>query len=364
MTKDLAGRALTEGEFSFELKNVTDPENPVVVQTGVTNAADGSVTFDAIEYTQDDIGKTYKYTIVEVAGAEGGMTYDPMEVEVTVTVTDAGNGELTVTPTYPEDTEFNNKYEAGDSWTPEVTKVLLGSTLTEGEFSFELKNVTDPENPVVVQTGVTNAADGSVTFDPISYTQDDIGKTYTYTIVEVAGSEIGMSYDKMIVTVTVTVADAGNGKLAVTPEYPEDTEFNNTYTSPKTSVQVTKVWDDEDDKDGSRPKSITVQLLADGVDTGKTLVLTADNKWMGTFTDLDEYKNKKKIVYSVNEKAVEGYTALIVEKDGQYVITNSHKPVPPPPKTGESLGSYSWMGMMLIAYGALLLIRRRRRAMD
>ncbi len=75
----------------------------------------------------------------------------------------------------------------------------------------------------------------------------------------------------------------------------------------KTSVPVSKVWNDADDQDGIRPLTITVKLLADDVDTGKTLELNADNKWTGTFTDLDEYKDGKKIVYTISEDSVRGY---------------------------------------------------------
>ena len=144
------------------------------------------------------------------------MTYDPLVVEITVTVTDAGNGELSVTPVYPEDTEFNNSYAASGNWTPIVSKALSagGRELEAGEFTF---NLLDSEGNIL-QTK-TNAADGSVTFDPIHYTQADIGQTYTYTIVEVAGDEDGMTYDPMVVEITVTVTDAGNGELSVIPVY-------------------------------------------------------------------------------------------------------------------------------------------------
>ena len=82
--------------------------------------------FDAIEYDETDIGKTYSYTIVEMAGTELGMTYDDLEVTVTVTVTDLGDGVLDVDVIYSDDTEFNNTYAASGNWVAEVTKSLLG----------------------------------------------------------------------------------------------------------------------------------------------------------------------------------------------------------------------------------------------
>jgi len=86
----------------------------------------------------------------------------------------------------------------------------------------------------------------------------------------------------------------------------------NTHTPGKTSVQVTKAWADGNNQDGVRPESVTIKLLADGVDTGKTLVLTATNNWTDTFTDLDEYKAGTKIVYTIEELTLgSGYTSVI-----------------------------------------------------
>lgn len=76
----------------------------------------------------------------------------------------------------------------------------------------------------------------------------------------------------------------------------------NTYTPGKTSIQVTKAWDDNNDKDNKRPISVTIKLLADVRETGNTLVLTKENRWTGTFTGLDEYKDGKKIVYTIKEE--------------------------------------------------------------
>ena len=286
------------------------------------------------------------------------------------------DGLVTLTGKVNESHTFDNlpvKYQG-----KEIVYTVLETTVPAG-----YSESYDQETLTVTNTHIpgTISVSGTKTWDD----KDDQDGMRPASITIKLYKKVGSADPVLVDTKTVTEADGWAWSFANLPEFEMGTKIvysitedavagytttidgynaTNKHTPGKTSVQVTKVWDDEDNKDGSRPKSITVQLLADGVDTGKTLVLTADNNWKGTFTDLDEYKNKKKIVYSVNEKAVEGYTALIVEKDGQYVITNSHKPVPPPPTTGENMGSYSWMGMMLIAYGALMLIRRRRRAMD
>ena len=81
------------------------------------------------------------------------------------------------------------------------------------------------------------------------------------------------------VTATVTVADKGKGALEATVSYDDEKAFENTYTPAKTEVSVKKVWKDENNQDGKRPSSVTVKLLADGQDTGKTLELTEANGW-------------------------------------------------------------------------------------
>ena len=103
--------------------------------------------------------------------------------------------------------------------------------------------------------------------------------------------------------------------------------ITNTHTPEKTALSVKKVWDDADDQDGKRPDAVTVRLLADGQDTGKTLTLNAANGWKGNFTDLDAYKEGAAIVYTVEEDAVAGYQPAITGNatDG-FTITNTHTP--------------------------------------
>ena len=165
-TKSLTGRTLAAGEFSFQLK-----EGATVLQTK-TNAANGAIAFDAINYTLANVG-LHTYTITEVAGSLGGVTYDSMVMTVTVNVTDNGNGTLTATPAYPADTIFNNSYVAGGSVALAATKSLTGRALAAGEFSFQLK-----EGATVLQTK-TNAANGAIAFDAINYTLANVGVTPT-----------------------------------------------------------------------------------------------------------------------------------------------------------------------------------------
>ena len=103
----------------------------------------------------------------------------------------------------------------------------------------------------------------------------------------------------------------------------------NTHDVIKTSVKVTKAWDDADNQDGIRPASATVELYANYVATGKTVTLNADNNWTATFTELDKYYNVgREVVYTVKEVDVPtGYTAVVSGSaaDG-YKVTNVHEP--------------------------------------
>jgi pilin isopeptide linkage protein len=161
---------------------------------------------------------------VETAGTELGMTYEPLAVEVTVLVQDAGNGELAFVTEYDKAPQFDNTYAASGSWVAHVIKSLEGRELKADEFTFELK---DCEGKVVATA--KNDAKGKVVFDEIVYDETAIGTVTQYTITEVKGTELGMTYDPLEVTVTVTVSDAGEGELDLDIVYSDDTEFNNAY---------------------------------------------------------------------------------------------------------------------------------------
>lgn len=115
-------------------------------------------------------------------------------------------------------------------------------------------------------------------------------------------------------------------------------DITNTYTPGKVSVSVEKAWNDNHNQDGMRPTGVTIRLLANTHDTGKTLFLSDSNHWSGDFTDLDEYKDGERIHYSVSEEPVDGYSGRITgtEHDG-FTVTNSHVP-----ETVDVEGSKIW----------------------
>ena len=105
-------------------------------------------------------------------------------------------------------------------------------------------------------------------------------------------------------------------------------DVTNSYTPGRISIQVTKAWNDQDNQDGKRPDSVTIQLLANGKEVnGRTLLLTAANNWTDTFEGLNEYQAGKKIEYTIKEVSVgTGYTSTVSGnvRDG-FTITNSRE---------------------------------------
>lgn len=228
ITKNLTGRNLNEGEFTFELVD----QSGATVATG-KNDASGNVELGTVKFTEPG---TFTYTIREAKGSLGGVNYDAAEYKATAGVTDNGDGTLAVTWSFATAAgepasaiDFNNTYTA----TPTSvllggTKVLDGRALAEGEFTFVLNDADGNE----LQT-VTNNAQGGFCFDQITY---DAAGTYEYTISEVKGDAEGVTYDDATIAVKVVVTDNGKGALEVTElTYDGKTElpvFTNTYVKP------------------------------------------------------------------------------------------------------------------------------------
>ena len=223
--KLLEGRNLKEGEFEFELTGTDDQ-----VRQTKTNAQDGSVTFDTIEYTK---AGTYHYTITEKDTKLGGVKYDTKVIKATVTVTDDGQGRLVTKVAYEKDDQtFKNTYSAAKTNAQlSVKKALTGRALKDGEFEFELKGQDDK-----VTQSKKNAQDGSVTFDTIEYTK---ASTYHYTITEKNTRLGGVTYDKKVIKATVTVTDNGQGQLVAQVAYEQnDQTFTNQYQAASTTAQL------------------------------------------------------------------------------------------------------------------------------
>ena len=321
--KVLNGKELEADKYEFELK-----ENDKVVATA-KNTADGSISFPEIEYTE---AGTYTYTMSEKAGNEAGVTYDKTSHKVTVEVADNGQGQLVATIT-SEQPVFTNTYTkpapAADTITIEATKTLVGKELEAGKYEFELK-----EGDKVIGTA-TNAADGKVVFPSITYTE--AGK-HTYTVAEKAGNEENVTYDTTVHTVTVEVADNGQGKLVstITGNKPA---FVNKYTAPTppptpnpqqptpatATIQANKVLTGKELKDGQFEFELTYQgnvvdtakNKADGSVTFKSQSFTSPGKYEYTITE--KVGNEAGVTY---DKAVHKVTVEVAyDTNGKLVAT-------------------------------------------
>ena len=303
VTKSLTGRDLTAGEFSFELREVKG-EDSELIET-VANAADGKVTFSPIRYTE--IGQ-HTYTLHEVKGNAGGITYDDTVHTIVTTISDNGKGQLVATHEIKgaegaKSIEFKNAYNLtpkSSSVTDQVkaTKVLTGRELTAGEFSFEL---VEGEDAKVVATG-TNNAEGKITMSPIEYTA--AGK-HTYTLREVKGNAGGITYSDAKFTIETTITDNGDGTLSATHVLKDVkvAEFKNSYNvTPESSsvtdqITATKFLTGRDLKDGE----FSFELV-EGEGEDAKVVATGTNNAEGNITmSAVKYGKAGKHTYTLRE---------------------------------------------------------------
>ena len=236
VSKKLKGRDLAEGEFEFQLVEIAADGSESVAATG-KNAADGTVVLSPVTYTAPG---AHGYELREVAGTAGGVTYDKTTYRVRTTVTDAGNGTLAVKHELMDaegnaanvtSVTFTNGYKAAPvTLKLGAAKVLKGAELKAGQFSFELKSRDGK-----VMSTAKNAADGSVTFDALTFKQ--VG-TYTFTVSEVDDGQAHVTYDKAVRKIVVTVSDEAadgtkTGYLSARVSYEGDANvppvFTNSY---------------------------------------------------------------------------------------------------------------------------------------
>lgn len=254
VTKNLTGRDMKAGEFEFQLL-----EGGNVVATG-TNDASGKVALSPITYTKPG---TYNYTLCEVGGGsqKAGVQYDGSTFAVTTTVTDNGDGTLSVAHKVDNDANtvgFTNSYTpAATSVTLGASKVLNGKSLDAEEFAFVL---TDEGGE---QVTATNDVNGMVVFPAIQYGE---AGTYQYTIAEVKGDESDVTYDESEYAVTVTVEDNGEGSLVATVAYEGGNApvFTNTYNAPEAPASP-----------GDGPASVVEALVSGSAKTGDYLLVIA-----------------------------------------------------------------------------------------
>ncbi|SFX63637.1 FctA domain-containing protein [Olsenella sp. kh2p3] len=309
--KALSGAEWPEGKtltFTLAGEGGTLPET-----TTATLTAPGTATFDAITYTEADAGKTYTYTITE-DGFGDGWTADPADgISVSVEVTDNGDGTLSAKATYtPENKTITNTYKATGTIELEATKAIAGAAWPEGGsvvFTLSGEGGTLPETKTVTLT-----EPGKATFDAITYTEADAGKTYTYTISETTG--LGTGWTKSAdITATVTVTDNGDGTIGTSVEYTNNDTITNTYKADGTAeITVTKAvagaaWPQGEDG----PKTLTLTLAADeGTPMPETTTATLTATGSVTFGPINytEADAGKTYTYTVSEDGFgDGWTS-------------------------------------------------------
>lgn len=241
-TKTFENHSIADGQFTYEIteyttsarteKKLDDNDDPIVY-TAVSSAAQASkgaddklkavsdIDYPELNYTFEDAGVHY-YVVSEkipenaVDGKADGIAYDTTKYNLTVEVSDDGKGNLTVQKTEePDSFSFVNKYEATGTLDIEGSKTLNGRDLKSNEFSYLVNNGSG-----VSLSGMADK-DGVIHFADINYTQEDIGKQFTYTFYEYEPADTsmgripGITYDNEVYTVNVTIGEGSNGKLDV-----------------------------------------------------------------------------------------------------------------------------------------------------
>ena len=230
--KILTGKALADGEFSFQLWQANDQWQAVgsqPIQT-VTNDADGNLAFGFVDYTNGNATEfsaagSYYYLIKEVNGGQtiGNITYDAIVYRVRIDITDDLLGQLHATAHIYDDAGIpQESIEFYNIFTPdpeditvhigvEKTVVNKGSeSIGPDGFQFQLENVATGE-----KVYVTTNAEGKAIFD-LEYTKNDIGQTYTYKVTEVNGGKANVTYSTAAYTVTVEISLNGDNELVAT----------------------------------------------------------------------------------------------------------------------------------------------------
>ncbi len=290
--KKLEGRAWLENEsFDFELFDETGKS--LDKQTVTENSP--IATFKKLNFTEADAGKTYTYTIKETSELPGGLKKSD-DITVTVTIEDNKNGSLTVTADYTNDDIITNTYKATGGIDLKAEKELVGRDWLDGEsYNFVLKDSTG-------KTISTKTVDGNktVTFDTLSYTEADAGKTYTYTISEEGTLKAGVTKSGDI-TVTVDIKDNGDGTLDVSAQYTNNGKIINTYTAKPTSTTLHIDKEIIDQTNSQKDGSFTFELKDSEGKVIDVKTVTTNGLHGGVDFDVLEFTEAGDYNYTVTE---------------------------------------------------------------
>lgn len=337
-------RTPADGEFTFALIDAaTGQEIDRTTNAGI------AFTFKAISYTATG---SHTYQVKEVAGQDGTITYSDAVLDVTVSVTDDGSGQLTATANKTAaDLTFTNTYTpTATTATITGTKALTGRDLAEGEFSFDLKDAAGN----VVQT-VQNGVDGTFNFAPL---QLDKAGTYVYTVSEQVGAATnGVTYDTTVFTATVTVTEnAETHALEAQVAYStggkaaDAVAFSNSYAPAATEVKLgaSKVLSGKDLKEGQFSFQLkdadgkvlqTAKNAADGTVGFEAISYDKPGTYAYSISEVDD--GQKNVTYDAAEHRVTvtvtddgaGHLVATVTYDGAVapVFKNTYTPPTTPP---------------------------------
>ena len=279
---------------------------------------DGNWTYTWNNLPEKKAGKTIKYTVKEVGTADG----------YTTSYSDENQGNIVIT----------NKH------VPETTSV-------EGQKTWDDSNNQDGKRPSEI---TVNLLKNGAPFKTATVKADADGN-WKYRFTDLPKYENGQ---EVKYSVTENAVEAYNTKI-------EGYNIKNSYTPEETSVTVTKNWKDANDRDRIRPRSIKVQLYANGEKKGKPVELNEGGNWTYTWNNLPQKADGKDIEYTVKEtKTPSGYVMSVNDRDhGNIIITNSHTPKATGlPDTGDHTGLLPYSVLMILSGAAslgLFALRRR-----
>lgn len=363
-TKKYTGNKLAGEDFEFQL---LDAQNNVVATA--KNDADGNIFLSC---TFEEAGE-YVFTLVEKAGSDDHITYDDRIVTVTVTVTDNGEGKLIASaPVY--DTADGKAPVFKNTYTPDPIQVTVeaskqytgGKALKDNDFTFQL---LDSENKVVASA--KNTADGKISF----LLDIEAEGTYTYTMVEKAGTDAQITYDANQYTVTVKVTNVDGVLTAAVTYGTEEGEapvFQNTWKLEKIGITLTgtKTLTGRDMKAGEFKFQVhdsTGTLVATGTNDAKGNInftpvgIVTKGTYLLTISEVAgsaEYVTYDKTTFQV-KVVVENVDGKLVPKitypDGEIAFENSYDE-PDNPETGDNSPIYWMVGLLAISALAMVLL--------
>ncbi len=394
MAKKNYNKTLNGGEFKFKLEGEIDGTK---ISQEKTNSAGGSITFDTLSFPE---AGTYTFTVKEIEKILGFIRYSTAEYELIVNIIDTNGvlslGSVTVNNDPDGTIEFTNTYvmDGEDEVTVRGTKILNGdrTTVEANEFEFGLYDAAGE-----LIEAVKNDADGNFAFSTLKFDETDVPvsgqKQITYTVREIAGSNIRVTYDQTVYTVVVTVEDNEQGGVSASYTVDSDANgsiaFNNIYTPKPEDINVDfdiikTVVNKGSEKIGPEGFEFLLNALADGVaditvkadENGKarfTLTFTEDdigNTYTYKLTEVNG--GKANVTYSTVEHTVT--VAISLNQDNELVATltkngentatvvaefeNVYDYTPTPeypksPQTGDNTNLHLWFALLFVSGGGI-----------